>query len=188
MYLILQKWLNSSFPPLGSVPFFLSRSLFFFFYYNFLLSQSRFWLPGYFFLVRNEWVEAAADCTLHTVKGGTDKTRRHRPHGLSKLCGCNKLSRCDSTTRRHAHYPANLHNAAQGDEHYLSSSKSKNRAEGEAKEGRESRNKSLNCKRTVLARGSVFDAETERRSPGSLPHFFCWNTILWTLWNPPVGR
>lgn len=30
MYLILQKWLNSSFPPLGSVPFFLSRSLFFF--------------------------------------------------------------------------------------------------------------------------------------------------------------
>lgn len=134
MYLILQKWLNSSFPPLGSLPFFLSRSLFFFFYYHFLLSQSRFWLPGYFFS-RQKRVGWSC-CWLHcAVKGGTDKTRRHRPHGLSKLCGCYKLSRCDSTTRRHARYPANLHNAAQGDEHYLSSSKSKNRAEGEAKEG-----------------------------------------------------
>lgn len=74
MYLILQKWLNSSFPPLWSVAFFLSRSLFFFSTINFLLSQSRFWLPGYFFfLVRNEWVgAAAADCTARSKEEQTD--------------------------------------------------------------------------------------------------------------------
>lgn len=90
MYLILQKWLNSSFPPLGSVPFFLSRSLFFFFYYNFLLSQSRFWLPGYFFLVRNEWVGAAADCTARSKE---EQTR----HGGTARTGCQSFAAATSS-------------------------------------------------------------------------------------------
>lgn len=92
MYLMLQKWLNSSLPPLWSVAFFLSRSLFFFSTINFLLSQSRFWLPGYFFFSRQKRVGWSCCCWLHcAVKGGTDR------HGGTARTGCQSFAAATSS-------------------------------------------------------------------------------------------
>lgn len=91
MYLILQKWLNSiKFPPLGSVPFFLSRSLFFFSTIIFYCHSQDCGCLAISFLVRNEWVGAAADCTARSKE---EQTR----HGGTARTGCQSFAAATSS-------------------------------------------------------------------------------------------
>lgn len=152
------KRLNSPFPTSDVFPELITSLSF---YCNFLLSQSRFWLPGYFFFFffwsrqkRVGW----SRCWLHcAAKGGTDR------HGGTARAGCRALRLQQARSLGVIPQPGVTHiirliyiTPPRGTSSISHRAKSKNRAEGEAKEGRESRNKSLNGRRTVSARGSAF--------------------------------